>query len=560
MASMDHSQLMCSDELFDFECTSVCVKKSRVSKSAQYCVQCGKHLCISCLENHNEWHHGHRLVEPSKASDYKPRSTLTEHCPKHPQKILEHFCKDHDSIMCGVCAILEHRSCSNIVYIPESIKEIFKPSEVQDTIKDISSIEKGITKQENNFQSIVQQLQDDKKSCRKKISETGSTLVAMVKALEQASFDEVDATYESLVELEKCNMKECNEIKQDLQSTASSLSSQSKDDSQMFICLKMAQSKLKKASSMLENRQVSDVKHVDYNIDTRIQSSLARFQTLGVLGTKAASTGSSTNWQATIKKVTAVKRHSVALPTNDINNCDIVASCVLPNGNVVLADTGNKRLKCFLPNKGSIVCVCNMPEQLSGLCCVDSETVAATMEDRSFCLVSTQSNTIKGVFKPGHRCSGIAHSEGELFITDGHKTVFIYKTSGQLVRQFNVSQPGKKLTDLGDLVISQAKMLYVIDLHYGVRCFDTNGREIKTYSAPQVDGYRSVCMDPVFGMVVLGCWSRTVVQFGSDGKVLCELLTKAHELDNPRSVCVDSKNNKIYVTELGNTIVCANVQ
>ena len=101
-----------SDVVYDSTCT-LCAKLKKNTEAIKFCLQCQEYLCSECTEYHNKFPvmAGHVLEKAELTSKDKTFSkhVLTEHCTKHPAKIIEMYCAIHDIVACTVCTTNEHK-------------------------------------------------------------------------------------------------------------------------------------------------------------------------------------------------------------------------------------------------------------------------------------------------------------------------------------------------------------------------------------------------------------------------------------------------------------------
>ena len=102
-----------SDVVYDSTCT-LCAKLKKNTEAIKYCSQCQEYLCLECIEYHNKFSvmAGHVLEKAKLTSRDKTFSNhyvLTEHCTKHPVKIIEMYCAIHDIVACTICTTIDHK-------------------------------------------------------------------------------------------------------------------------------------------------------------------------------------------------------------------------------------------------------------------------------------------------------------------------------------------------------------------------------------------------------------------------------------------------------------------
>ena len=99
-----------------------CSLDNKLSSAYSMCITCGEYLCERCHNDHSEFKitRNHVVIKvseyPKDASTIQELSRL-EICRIHCDKKIQFKCSSHDSCICCICAITEHRNCDDIVPI-----------------------------------------------------------------------------------------------------------------------------------------------------------------------------------------------------------------------------------------------------------------------------------------------------------------------------------------------------------------------------------------------------------------------------------------------------------
>ncbi|KAH3896431.1 hypothetical protein DPMN_020608 [Dreissena polymorpha] len=129
-------------------------------------------------------------------------------------------------------------------------------------------------------------------------------------------------------------------------------------------------------------------------------------------------------------------KHNVRIPS-DSDECWITGICVLTDGQVLVADRGNKRFK-LLNQQYQVVSHCGVAEYVRDMCQITPSEVAVAVDDDNYThnvqfITVTQSQlTLGRKLELQHGCKGIDHHEGELFICSS-TALFKYTLSGKQV-------------------------------------------------------------------------------------------------------------------------------
>ncbi|KAH3895148.1 hypothetical protein DPMN_019308 [Dreissena polymorpha] len=123
--------------------------------------------------------------------------------------------------------------------------------------------------------------------------------------------------------------------------------------------------------------------------------------------------------------------HNVKMPS-DSDTCWISAVCALPNGQVLVADCINKRVK-LLNQQYRVVSHLDFRGNPLDMCLITPTEVAVAMYGKVQFITVSQSQLAKGrKLKLQHSCRGIAHNQGDLYICSD-TALYKFTLSGKLV-------------------------------------------------------------------------------------------------------------------------------
>ncbi|KAH3754410.1 hypothetical protein DPMN_189078 [Dreissena polymorpha] len=237
--------------------------------------------------------------------------------------------------------------------------------------------------------------------------------------------------------------------------------------------------------------------------------------------------------------------------------------CAVPDGQVVVADRDNKRVK-LLSQQYKVVSHWDVNAEPQDICQITPSEVAVTVNTRNIHEVQfitvNQGKLVPGrKFQLQHECRGIAHQNGDLFVTSG-KELYKYTLNGKLicrlyealgyntVRKCAVSPTGDRLYIISS---SQNKLLTLA----------RDGTLLATYSDPALDGLIGLHVTPAGQVLVCGYYPNTVLQVGWEGESkLANLATHKDGVRFPWSVCYSSITSSIIVGQLGDNIMVFRVE
>ncbi|KAH3806311.1 hypothetical protein DPMN_134630 [Dreissena polymorpha] len=124
--------------------------------------------------------------------------------------------------------------------------------------------------------------------------------------------------------------------------------------------------------------------------------------------------------------------HNVRMPS-DSKACWFTAVCALPNGQVLVADRFNKKVK-LLNQQYQVVSHWDVRDGLiQDMCLITPTEVAVAVHDEVQFITVSQSQLAKSwKLNLQHECTGIAHNQGDLYICSG-TALYKFTLSGKLV-------------------------------------------------------------------------------------------------------------------------------
>ncbi|KAH3692985.1 hypothetical protein DPMN_193322 [Dreissena polymorpha] len=183
--------------------------------------------------------------------------------------------------------------------------------------------------------------------------------------------------------------------------------------------------------------------------------------------------------------VNGTSEYNVRLPSDSVT-CFIEAICVLPDGQVLVADYNNSKVK-LLNHQYQMVHHCGVAANIEDMCLITPSEVAVAMNDGSnkhevqFITVTHSQLVLGRKFRLQHDCKGIAHHQGDLFITSG-STLYKFSLSGKLVcilyEDKSDRLTGKNhgefiLMSLGLCIKNYCETSYLSNVYISIYCYNS---------------------------------------------------------------------------------------
>ncbi|KAH3879235.1 hypothetical protein DPMN_003138 [Dreissena polymorpha] len=251
-------------------------------------------------------------------------------------------------------------------------------------------------------------------------------------------------------------------------------------------------------------------------------------------------------------KVQSNTEHNVRIPS-DSNSCHITGMCALPDGQVLVADRGNKRVK-LLSQQYKVVSHWDVNAEPQDICQITPSEVAVTVNTSKIHEVQfitvNQGKLVPGrKFQLQHECTGIAHHYGDLFVTSG-KELYKYTLNGKLICRLYEQHGSTDFTAVYNCAVSPTgDRLYITNYwQHKLHTLARDGTLLATFTDPALRGPECLHVTPAGQVLVCGAWSDTVLQVGWEGQSkLATLATKEDGVCDLWSVCYSSTTSSIIV-------------
>lgn len=118
-----------SDELYD-KCCSPCLEDGMVKEAEKRCLDCKMYYCEQCLKCHNRIPstQGHRITNKSGPDNESAQKACASH-----GKCMDMYCTHHETACCRLCIAENHRTCVNVIYLPDFLSGIKERDEYKET-------------------------------------------------------------------------------------------------------------------------------------------------------------------------------------------------------------------------------------------------------------------------------------------------------------------------------------------------------------------------------------------------------------------------------------------
>ncbi|KAH3854418.1 E3 ubiquitin-protein ligase arc-1-like [Dreissena polymorpha] len=213
-----------SDLFFDFS-RFTCLGNDRNTEAEVYCKDCSKVYCGKCLEYHNFLYQKHATLDKKNISKW-PVSNATidalEQCQVHKDRKLETFCEDHSELMCTVCHVYKHKKCSNVVLIPDKVKDLRQKGDFKQLSAILNTLHEQLIQKKDDLEKSMKSLKRFFKNILKEINGLRKAINDSLDQLERNTIKELDALLAELrtciqIDNENCieSLKKMTSVKED---------------------------------------------------------------------------------------------------------------------------------------------------------------------------------------------------------------------------------------------------------------------------------------------------------------------------------------------------------
>ena len=257
------------------------------------------------------------------------------------------------------------------------------------------------------------------------------------------------------------------------------------------------------------------------------------------------------------RKVQSCSRVNVKADDDEVTP-DITGCTVMTNGDAVLCDWGNNKIK-LLNSSGVLTGNMELSAQPHDVSVLDPRSVIVTLPAKK----QLQVIQVYPQLKPGRviqldkECHGVEVVKDELYVTcftehytdDGE--VRVLGLDGKVKRRLGVNQDGSFMFFLPIYITvsSSGEKIFVSDFNKEtVTCLSVDGRVIYTYEDDSTRGPGGLLCDSEDNILVCGGWRSNNVQvLTADGKRHCTLLTESDGLKDPHSIAYRDSDNTLLV-------------
>ncbi|KAL4216379.1 interferon-beta production [Mactra antiquata] len=560
--------------------------------------------------------------QSSRTTDDKMYAVPTEFCPHHPLKVIDMYCRSENVVGCSVCFNLEHKFCDDIHYITKYVVDNDPQQTIHSAYQQLSETAKSISGLQTKFDKYDKDFEKSKAECKQEINQYRKEINDTINDIEKRTLAELETKYNRCKQYNKKQNVAIQDMKSDLKRYLCDLVSEQVNLAQKFVLAIMGQ-RLVQQSEEMQSRSVENQTSVlKFSRSTEILAFLLNILTLGMLSspenqntmetdsrdkqtrqptsitaktTASTTTASTTTTSTTTASTTTTSTTTTSGATgsnigtenirvvkqqskkqglykvvnksmykikqsDDSNTCNILSSCITNNGDILLVDTNNKKIKLVDSKTYNIISSLLCDARPLSVCNVSSTEVVVCLDNNTIQFVSTCNNlVVTRSLSMKHACRCITVSRDRMYICD-NTSLYIYNMNGTLINTIKEIKSGDKIfSHICDITISDDhNMIHIVDLYKGVITLDMNGKICWEFSGEVLNRAYGVCTDGSGNVIVCDRWSNNVILLGQNGDYMGEIVTIQNGVICPQTVCYN--NNKLIVGCIDNNITVFTVK
>ena len=539
-----------------------------------YCKTCIEYLCKTCYTAHtipSPLRH-HVLLDKSRMPNTAPtsyrntkQSVCTLPCPDHADKFIEYLCPVHDSVVCGVCAVLKHKPCA-VEYIPDlDIALTYKDSaEYKQICVDLDMMHKDATASIDYVKKINESIGDELQPAVEDIRIFRKEMNAYLNKREEELLRKG-------VQLEREERDLTNELSKDLTSVKVDI----ERSTDKLTSLEGAACNLFAASFNIRKQipgyyrslveLVAKNKITNYNF-TRNNNLKLMVSSRGIFGTLERSyqarglavsvpTNSPSILEFKTATVTILPAINIMTPQDELKPLLTGLTSLCPN-KILAVDRYNSTLKEIDTRANTLTSQLSLPGRPWDLTLLPMNQAAITLpENQNIIFISTKGrlSLLRSISVNGE-CYGIASVDSNIVVSYGSPSkIEIMNVTGRVMKTVTKGSRYERMYT-GPEYIAVGRELSEEKIYRSN--FETSIITKVSIKGKVLGKYKHTQFRDILGLICVGegqgliCNSgrNTVDVVRNDGMDAVTLLDRTHGIERPRALCFCPEQATLYVS------------
>ncbi|XP_060600203.1 uncharacterized protein LOC132753719 isoform X2 [Ruditapes philippinarum] len=237
---------------------------------------------------------------------------------------------------------------------------------------------------------------------------------------------------------------------------------------------------------------------------------------------------------------------------DDRKHCYISGSCILPSGEILLADDTNKKLK-KLDDMYNVKYVCDLPDCPRDVCYVGDHVAVVTLWSKLQFVDTKRSMILIRSIDKDHGCHGLTCHGDQMYVRDLYGSVYSYSTDG--IKQRIIYSLRKNIYDYHEnITVSNDGSKLYLPYENKLVTIDNNGNHLFTLNNEDIDFECGVCVDDQ-GYVYVNDMNGNILQISEDGRTILQVITNVSCMKYafPLTLTFDRKNKALIAAGWSDT-------
>ncbi|XP_052220241.1 tripartite motif-containing protein 45-like isoform X2 [Dreissena polymorpha] len=440
MATSESSVYNSSDLVKDYVC-GPCESKTIEESADYFCAGCMKFFCRKCIYLHDQLYANHSKYgreETNKWPLTKAVEDLLLKCDVHKNEKLKMFCQDHSQLCCSDCAFLNHRQCTNVTLICDSVQKM--SLDMQQLTINLQTILDELNKFKSTQESSIQSVEASYCKRLQEIVDMRKKLNAALDELENKTLKELYEIRTTLQTALKKDIDNCSRLKDELKqhSEAVNVLCDKSNKEIEFIASRKCLDKMQESESYLKKKSMKVQSSIKFKANSDIEKYLFQQASLGRIVDSLQSLTLNMNPDQ-ILTVKSKSEYLMRISSDTQQTCSITGICCLPSGQVIVTDYNNQNVK-LLDQHYTVSSHCDVSGYPWNICQITASEVAVTV-DKNVQFISVINGQLvnERKFQLQHAACGIALHDGALYVTSD-TALYLYTLNGSLVKKLYVDE------------------------------------------------------------------------------------------------------------------------
>ncbi|XP_053407256.1 E3 ubiquitin-protein ligase TRIM71-like [Mercenaria mercenaria] len=382
-----------------------------------YCETCNEYFCSSCLKFHRKQSVSKNHV--IKGKHEMPMVQIqtdpcSELCVVHKTEIVKFYCQKHNSVGCGDCMVLEHKSCK-VQLVTDVSGNYGNNDELEHIKKKIEDLRKDISASKHEIKRSLQVAEEATIKIIKDINSYRREMNSYLDHVETDLIQEVEKLNANDVSQQSQFLDECKTMENE-----NKLDKYADKINQLFVTAKLARMKIEEFRKDSENLASRfQIKICEFEPCKEMESLKRNQAQLGIIVTQTQTFITHRKKRVVDMKAHYVKKLDVKSTDDRYNFCQITGLAMLSSNELLLVDFQNDYVKILNVSDNTITSKYKTSGVPWDVTAINSETVAITLQDKGKILFMNNKNglTESHSLKVRKWCRGIDHHNGVIAVS-----------------------------------------------------------------------------------------------------------------------------------------------